>query len=85
MDTPAPADRLQTFMDARGLTKATAATLFGCHTSMISLVLRGKRTPGLGLALTIERETRGIRGGAIRPQSWQDARRTTPKRTRKAA
>ena len=50
-------EQLADWMRRRGFTQADAARYFGCHRSLLSLLLSGERTPGLASALTIERLT----------------------------
>lgn len=53
-------------MRRRGFTQADAARYFGCHRSLLSLLLSGDRTPGLESAVTIERLT------GIPVEAWAD-------------
>lgn len=64
-------ERVAAFVAWKGWTQAETAKQFGCHQTMISKVLRGKRKPGRVLAQSIENVTKGYpKGGAIRVAEW---------------
>lgn len=52
--------------------KASAAKLIGCHPSYLVHLLSddSERRPGLDVAFSIERATKGWRGGAITAADW---------------
>lgn len=50
-------EQLADWMQRRGFNQSEAARYFGCHRSLVSLLLNGDRTPGLESALAIERLT----------------------------
>jgi len=57
---------LHDFIERAGITQRQMAERIGCSTSFLSEVLSGRKAPGVGLALRIERET----GGAVPVAAW---------------
>ena len=53
---PRKAATLAEFLEATGTTQATFAERVGVQQSLISRIVRGERTPSLGLAVRIAKE-----------------------------
>jgi len=51
------AEQLKDWMDRRGFNQREAASHFGWDETFVSMLCRGTRSPGLGNAVKIERET----------------------------
>jgi len=51
---------LSEYLDQNKKNASDFAALLGCETSTITRILRGERTPSLGMALRIEEKTKGL-------------------------
>lgn len=63
---PDPHVRLRSHLKRHGLTTSDFAKDLGCHRSFVSLIITGRKRPGLTLAAKIEHLTLG----AIRAVDW---------------
>lgn len=61
--------RLRRLLTRSGTTTAVFARHLGCSRPFVSLLLSGRKTPGLALAVRIQRVT----CGAIRAEDWVPA------------
>lgn len=52
-------EALRNWRETNGLTQAESAARFGVHPQYVSDIERGKRRPGLRVAMRIRRETAG--------------------------
>lgn len=66
MRTEEPRVRLRRWMEAQRQTASTLAREIGLARPSVSLILSGRRRPGLAAALSIERVT----GGTVRASEW---------------
>ena len=64
-----PNERLNAYLEAREWSAAEFARRCGTSRQRISQILHGGK-PGIWLALTIAKRTRG-KGGPIRPEDWK--------------
>jgi len=65
-----PRARLGMWMRDTGRTATSLASEIGCSRPMLSLVLSGARTPGLGIAIAIEDLSASWAKGSIRAREW---------------
>jgi transcriptional regulator with XRE-family HTH domain len=79
-------DRLRLWIARTQLSQRQVARLFGVHYTFVNQMLSGRRSPGIRVAVTIERET-GIPVGAWMPTAEGKNAKGTPGRakTRKVA
>lgn len=59
-------DKLAAYLRSTGTPQARFAATIGCSQSYLSELVSGAKTPGLGLALRIERAT----AGAVPASAW---------------
>lgn len=64
--------KLREWRDGRGLSQAAAGALLGLSSSRVSDIEHGRRTPGLRLAVRIQRVT------GIEPSGWTSRERIGP-------
>ena len=57
---------LKTYLETTGISQAKFSRELSVSPAMICYMISGKKTPGLGLALKIQRLTRG----KVRPEDW---------------
>ena len=62
--------RLRRFLEQRSITQSSFAGSAGVSPGMISLLIKGKKQPGLGLAYAIEELTCDWSEGPIRAEDW---------------
>jgi len=70
-------DRLRAWITRANLTQRQVGRLFGVHYTYVNQMLSGRRTPGLAVAVTIERET-GIAVGAWMPPASGKTTKSAP-------
>jgi len=59
--------QIQRYLSDTGMTQTELATLIGISRGHMSEITSGKKTPGLALAIAIERAT----NGAVPVMSWE--------------
>lgn len=75
-----PHKRFAQWLQWKGWSQVEAAKHLECHHTMISLLCRGQREPGLHTAHLIERLSAAWPKGAIRTEHWDQTERRTTKR-----
>ena len=83
--TTNPSARLAMWMHETGRNTVTAASELNVDRTMVSLMLREKRAPGLALAVAIETLTSAWAKGPIRAAEWVGLAERLSQRSRAAA